>query len=149
MTTRWDVFKQLMLTPDQRKAIGKAWPLFLFIALNSQKDNKLKTSYEELKKVLGEPESTIKKWRDCLVDNKVIEVIPGKLSMTLKLLPPYDSIATCELDDISEIKKISSPGMKQILDKMTSLDSLSVIIQLGKIAEKMGKLEEMIAKGNS
>ncbi len=143
--TRMDLIKQTVLTPEAIKGMGKGLPLFLYAAFNAQKDNTLKTSYEELEKVLGAPPTTTKKWRDVLVKNKVLEVIAGKGSMILKFISPYDSIASCELDDAAQIRRIGDPSTRRILDDMSSLDMLSVVSSLGKMADKMNKLEQIIA----
>jgi hypothetical protein len=142
--TRLDLIKQMILTPDGIKHLGKGWALFLFTALNSGKNNMLKTSGEQMVKAMGVPKSTIIKWRDCLEENKVIEVVSGKGSMILKLLPPWDSIVTCELDDTAQIRRIGDPSTRRMLDDMSSLDMLSVVSSLGKMADKVQRLEQAI-----
>jgi DNA-binding IscR family transcriptional regulator len=142
--TRLELLNQILLTPQAIHDIGKGLPLALYIALNAGKNNSLKTSYEDLERVLGTPQSTAKQWRDLLEKNKVIEVVPGKGSMLLKLLSPYDSIATCELSDIAEIKRIGDPGLRRAMANMSSLDMVTVIASMGKLADKVGRLEQII-----
>jgi len=143
--TRMELIKQTVLRREAIKCMGKGLPLFLFTAFNAQKNNMLKTSYEELEEVLGVPPTTTKKWRDVLVKNKVLETVAGKGSFILKLVSPYDSIATCELDDAAQIRRIGDPSTRRMLDDMSSLDMLSVVSSLGKMADKMNKLEQIIA----
>jgi hypothetical protein len=143
-----DLIKQTVLTPEAMKCMGKGLPLFLFTAFNSQRNNMLKTSYEELEKVLGKPQSTTKKWRDELVKNKVLEAIAGKGSFILKLVSPYDAIATCELDDAAQIRRIGDPSTRRMLDDMSSVDMLAVVASLGKIADKVQNLEKVIVRKN-
>lgn len=144
--TRWDVLEKLLSSPAERKALGKAWSLFFFMAMSCKKDNKFITSYEELKSKLEEPVSTIKKWRDLLAANKVITVIPGKLSMTLSLLPPYDALATCEYDDLAEMKLNSDPTTRRMLDRVTSFNNMALLPVVAEIADKVTKLEKMTMK---
>ena len=144
--TRLDLFKETILRPDSIRGTGKALPLFLFVALNSGKNNMLKTSYEDLELALGVPASTLKKWRDCLEENKVIETVAGKGSMILKLISPYDAIATCEIDDASEVRRIGDPSMKRVMQNLSSIDMVTVIASLGKIADKVGRLEQRMEK---
>ncbi len=143
--TRWDVLKKIMFSANERKALGKAWALFFFIVLSGKKDNKVFTGPDELKKVLEEPLSTIKKWRDVLVANKVITVIPGKLSMTLSLLPPYDALLTCEMDDLTEIKLKSDPAAKRVLDRVTAYGNMSLFPVVVELADKLNKIEAKLS----
>lgn len=142
--TRWDVLKKLILSTNERKAIGKAWPLFFFLALNSNKSNKFITSYSELKESLNESPSTIKKWREQLINHRVIHAINGRLSMTLSLLPPYDSLVTCEQDDITQVKMRSDPATKRLLDKLSSYNNMSLLPVIAELASKIDNLEKKI-----
>ena len=142
--TRWDILKKIMLSADERKALGKAWPLFFFIVL-SGKDNKVITSYEVLKEKLQESPSTIKKWRDVLVANKVITLIPGKLSQTLSLLPPYDVLLTCEIDDLAEIKLKSDPAARRMLERVASFNNMSLFPVVVELADKLNKIEAKLS----
>jgi hypothetical protein len=144
--TRWDVLKKIMFSTNESKALGKAWRLFFFIALSGNKDNKVITSYEELKEKLQESPSTIKKWRDVLVANKVITLTPGKLSQTLSLLPPYDALATCEFDDLAEMKLKSDPTTRRMLDRVASFNNMALLPVVAEIADKVSRLENMAVK---
>jgi hypothetical protein len=84
-----------MMSKEARETIGKAWPLFFFVIFHAKKDNKFFTNYVELKEGLGESPNTIKKWRDHLVENQVIKVTKGSVSMSFSMVSPYDSIVTC------------------------------------------------------
>jgi len=140
--TRWDVLKELILSEKERKAIGKAWPLFFFLVLNCNKSNKFITSYPELKEKLNESPSTIKKWREHLVDHQVIRVINGRLSMTLSLLPPYESLVTCERDDITQVKMKSDPATRRLLDKLSSYNNMSLLPLIAELTSKIDSLEK-------
>ncbi len=75
--TRWDLLKDLMLSKEERDAVGKAWSLFFFLIFNMEKESKLITTYPELKEKLNESPNTIKHWRDHLVKNKVVQFTKG------------------------------------------------------------------------
>ena len=143
--TRWDILRKTMFSADERKALGKAWPLFFFIVLSGNKDNKVITSYEDLREKLQESPSTIKKWRDVLSQNNVTKVIPGKGSMTLILLPPYDALLTCEMDDLAEIKLKSDPVTRRMLERVTSFNNMSLLPLVAELADKMTKIEAKLS----
>ena len=140
--TRWDVLKDLLLAHDARKAIGKAWPLFFHLVLQGNKSNQLITNYAELKEQLQESPNTIKKWREHLVDQRVIQVIQGRISITIKLLPPFDSLVTCEQDDVRLIQLKSDPAIKRIFNKMSDYDNMSLLPIVAELASKIDKLEK-------
>jgi len=140
--TRWDLLRKLTLLPDERKAIGKAWPLFFFLVLNGNASNKFITSYPELKERLKESPSTIKKWKDSLVEHRVIQAFNGRLSMTLVLLPPYDSLVTCEQDDVTQVKMKSDPTTRRLLDKLSSYNNMSLLPLIAELASKIDNLEK-------
>ena len=136
-----DILKKIMFSANEGKAPGKAWRLFFFIFLSGNKDNKVITSYEELEEKLLEKRSTLTKWRDVLSQNKVIKVIPGKGSMTLILLPPYDALLTCEMDDLAEIKLKSDPAARRMLERVTSFNNMSLFPIVLELADKLNKIE--------
>lgn len=140
--TRWDFLKDLMLSADKRRAVGKSWPLFFFLVLNGNKSNKFITSYPELKEMLNESPSTIKKWKDQLVKNKVIQAVSGRLCMTLSLLPPYDSLVTCEQDDITQVKLKSDPATKRLLNMLSSYNNMSLLPIIAELSSKIDRLEK-------
>jgi len=140
--TRWDLLRKLTLLPDERRAIGKAWPLFFFLVLNGNETNKFITSYPELKERLRESSSTIKKWKDSLVERRVIQAINGRLSMTLILLPPYDSLVTCEQDDVTQVKMRSDPTTKRLLDKLSSYNNMSLLPVIAELVSRIDSLEK-------
>ena len=137
-----DILKKIMFSVNgEGKAPGKAWRLFFFIFLSGNKNNKVITNYDALEEQLKESRSTIKKWRDVLSQNKVIKVIPGKGSMTLILLPPYDTLLTCEMDDLTEIKLKSDPAAKRVLDRVMDYGNMSLFPIIVELADKMNKIE--------
>lgn len=142
--TRWDVLKDVLLSHDLRKSIGKAWPLFFYLAFNVKDSNKFITSYPELKDKLEESQHTIKKWRDYLYEQKVINVINGRLSMTLSFIPPYDSLVTCMADDLTQIKLKSDPATKKMLDKLSSYDNMSLLPLVAELSSKLDVLEKKL-----
>ncbi len=42
--TRWNLLQELMMSKEIREAVGKAWPLFLFLIFNTNKSNKFITN---------------------------------------------------------------------------------------------------------
>jgi len=140
--TRWGILKDLLLLADKRQAIGKAWPLFFFLILNSNRSNKFITSYPGLKESLKESPSTIKKWKEQLVAHQVIRVVSGRLSMTMILLPPYDSLVTCEQDDITLVKMKSDPATRRILTKLSSYNNMSLLPVIAELSSKIDRLEK-------
>jgi hypothetical protein len=97
-----------------------------------------------MKKELNDSQSTIQKWREYLVKNKVISSINGKLSMTLSLLPPYDSLVTCEQDDTTEFRMSSDPAMKRIIDKVAAYGNMSLLPIVAELSAKIDKLEKKV-----
>lgn len=142
--TRWDLLKEIMMLPDKRRSIGKAWPLFFFIIYHGTRSNKCVTSYPELHEVLSESPHTIKMWRDQLVERAVIKVIRGRSSMTLQLLSPYDSIVTCEQDDVAQIKMNGDPATRRLLDKVSSFNNMSLLPLVAELSSKLDKLEKKL-----
>lgn len=140
--TRWDMLRSLLLSHDKRKHIGKAWPLFFYLAFNIQTTNKLITSYPELKENLNESQSTIKKWRDYLVEQRVLNVLNGRLSMTLSFIPPYDSLVTCMADDMTQIKLNSDPATQKLMDKLSSYNNMSLLPLVAELSSKLDSLEK-------
>ena len=140
--TRWNLLQELMISKETRNAIGKAWPLFLFLIFNTDKSNKFITNYMELKEKLHESPNTIKNWREYLVKNKVVEVFKGSASISFIFLPPYDSVVTCEQDDWAGIKIKSDPHIKKILDKVSKHDNMSLLPLIVELYTKLEKLEK-------
>mgnify|MGYP003395014913 CR=1 FL=1 len=111
--TRWNILSDLFVArPENRAAIGKAWPLFFFLIFNMKKDNKFYTSYQELKEALGAYPNTIKDWRDHLVKNQVTKVERGKAPLIFTLLSPCDSLVTCDQDDLAAVRIKTAPIIK-------------------------------------
>jgi len=119
--TRWNLLSNLLLQAENIKAIGKAWPLFFFVVFNMDKTNKFCTNYPELTERMGASPNTIKDWRDHLVKNQVAKVFKGNGSMSFVLQSPYDSLVTCEQDDIAQVKMVGDPATKRILDKISGV----------------------------
>lgn len=142
--TRWDLLRDILKSHDIRDAIGKAWPLFLFLLFNTDRSNKFHTNYAELSKTLEESPNTIKYWRECLVERKVVQVFKGKCSMSFVFLPPYDSIITCEQDDLSVIRMKADPATKRVLDQMDSFNNMSLLPVIAEISAKLENLEKKL-----
>ena len=105
------------------------------------------TSYDDLKRTLEESPNTIKWWRDVLEKAKVLRVVRGRMAMTLTLLPPYDSLATCEQDDIVQVKLKSDPFTRSLIDKLSSYGNMSLLPVVAELAAKLDKMERKL--GNS
>lgn len=128
-----------------RRAIGKAWPLFFHLVLNGDRSNKIITNYAELKQQLQESPNTIKKWREYLVNHRVIQVTQGRMSIAVKLLPPFDSLVTCEQDDIRLIQLKSDPATRRLVSKMNGYENMSLLPIVAELASKIDKLEKDIS----
>ena len=145
MKTRWDILKDVLISQhDTREAIGKAWPLFFFLVFNMKKENKFITTYPELKERLNESPHTIKNWRDYLVEHKVVQVFKGSTSMSFVLLAPYDSLVTCEQDDITQVKLTGDPATKRLLDKLSSYNNMSLLPVIAELTAKIDSLEKKL-----
>lgn len=143
MTTRWNFLAKLLLQAEHVKAIGKAWPLFFFLVFHMDKSNKYCTNYPELKEEMGASPNTIKDWRDHLVEHEVVKVHKGNGSMSFVLQSPYDSLVTCEQDDIAQLKMVGDPAIKRVLDRISGAGNMSL---LPVIAEMSVKLENLTKK---
>lgn len=145
MTTRWNILCALLMSQrENREAIGKAWPLFFFLVFNMKKENKFVTTYPELNEKLNESPNTIKHWRDHLVDNKVVQVYKGSASLSFIFLSPYDSLVTCEQDDIAQVKMVGDPATKRLLDKLTGYDNMALLPLIAEISAKLESLEKKL-----
>ena len=142
--TRWDLLKNLTMSKDDRDAIGKAWPLFCFLIFHSNSSNKYITNYAELREKLKENVNTIKNWRDYLVKNKVVQVYKGSASMSFVFLAPYDSLVTCEQDDVHQIKMVGDPVTKRLLDKMSGYNNMSLLPIIAELTAKMDSIEKKL-----
>ena len=140
--TRWNLLEELMMSKATREAVGKAWPLFIFLIFQTNKSNKFITNYAELKAKLNESPNTIKTWREHLVTTDVVKVFKGSPSMSFILLPPYDSLVTCEQDDWAAVRIKSDPKIKRILDKLSSHDNMSLLPLIVELSAKIDKLEK-------
>jgi len=140
--TRWNLLQDITMAKDTREAIGKAWPLFLFLAFNMKKTNKFITNYAELREKLQISINTLKDWRDHLVQNKVVQVFKGNGSMSFVLLPPYDSLVTCEQDDWAAVRIKTDAKVKRVLDKLSSHDNMSLLPLIVELSAKVNKLEK-------
>lgn len=140
--TRWNLLQDITMAKDTRQAIGKAWPLFLFLAFNMKKTNKFITNYAELKEKLQISINTLKDWRDHLVQNKVVQVFKGNGSMSFVFLSPYDSLVTCEQDDWAAVRIKTDAKVKRVLDKLSSHDNMSLLPLIVELSAKVNKLEK-------
>ena len=144
--TRWNLLHDITMAKDTREAIGKAWPLFLFLAFNMKKVNKFITNYAELKEKLNTSPNTLKHWRDHLVENNVVQVFRGSVSISFVLLSPYDSLVTCEQDDWAAVRIKTDPKVKRVLDKLSSHDNMSLLPLIVELSAKVNKLEKEAAE---
>jgi hypothetical protein len=142
--TRWNLLQDITISKEMREAIGKAWPFFFYLVFHINQSNKLITNYAEIRKTLTESQSTIQKWKECLVEHKVINSINGKLSMTLSLLPPYDSLVTCEQDDTAQLRMSSDPATKRIIEKLTVYGNMSLLPIVAELSAKIDILEKKL-----
>jgi hypothetical protein len=142
--TRWNLLEELMMSKESRDAIGKAWPLFLFLIFNVDKSNKFITNYAELKEKLHESPNTIKTWREHLVENKVVQVFKGSTSMSFVFLPPYASLVTCEQDDVAQVKIVGDPSTKRLLEKFSSYNNMSLLPIIAELSEKITNIEKRV-----
>lgn len=140
--TRWNLLHDITMAKDTREAIGKAWPLFLFLAFNMKRINKFITNYAELKEKLNVSPNTLKDWRDHLVQNKVVQVFKGNGSMSFILLSPYDSLVTCEQDDWAAVRIKTDAKVKRVLDKLSSHDNMSLLPVIVELSAKVSELEK-------
>jgi len=142
--TRWNLLQDITISKEMREAIGKAWPFFFYLVFHIDKSNKLITNYAEIKKILNENQSTLMKWKEYLLKHKVISAISGKLSMTLSLLPPYDSLVTCEQDDTAQLRMNSDPATKRIIEKLTVYGNMSLLPIVAELSAKIDILEKKL-----
>ena len=142
--TRWDLLNNLMMSPENREAIGKAWPLFFFLVFYSGRSNKYVTNYAELKEKLKGSVNTIKTWREHLVKNKVVQVFKGSASMSFVLLPPYASLVTCEQDDVTQVKMVGDPATKRLLEKLSLYNNMSLLPIVAELSQKITNIEKKI-----
>jgi hypothetical protein len=142
--TRWTLLSEIISLRDNRKAIGKAWPLFHYLIYHMDKDNKLITSYAELSKNLNESVNTLKTWREHLVKNKVIRVIKGSISMTIVILPPYDSLVTCEQTDEAQIRMVGDPTIKKVLDQFSVNGNMNLIPVIADLSRSIEEIKRRI-----
>ena len=131
----------ITMAKDTREAIGKAWPLFLFLIFNTGRSNRFVTTYAELKEKMNESPNTLKNWREHLVKNKVVQVVRGRSSMTFTFLSPYDFLITCEQDDWAAVRIKTDPKVKRVLDKLSSHDNMSLLPLIVELSAKVHKLE--------
>ena len=142
--TRWNLLQDITMVRENREAIGKAWPFFLYLMFHVDQSNKLITNYAEIRKTLVESQSTIMKWKEQLIEHKVISSINGRLSMTLSLLPPYDSLVTCEQDDTAQLRMSSDPATKRIIEKLTVYGNMSLLPIVAELSAKIDSLEKKL-----
>ena len=140
--TRWNLLDNIFLQIGNIDAIGKAWPLFFLLVFNMDKLNKYCSNYSKLARKLRKSINTVKDWRQHLVKNKVIKVIRGNGCMTFVLLSPYDSLVTCEQDDIAQVKMVGDPATKRMLDKISDVGNMTllpIIVEMQATIENLKK----------
>ena len=57
---------------------------------------------------------------------------------------PYDSLVTCEQDDITQMKMKSNPATKRIIDKVNAYGNMSLLPIMAKLSAKLDKLEKRL-----
>jgi hypothetical protein len=143
--TRWNLLSDVLMShSEHRGAIGSAWPLFFYLIFNMKKDNKLITTYAELKEKLNESPNTIRAWRDHLVEHKVVQVFKGSISMSFVFISPYDSLVTCEQDDIAQVKMTGDPRAKRLLDKISAYENMPLLPLIMELNDKISNLEKKL-----
>ncbi len=146
--TRWEALKEIFSSNDCQNKIGCAWRLYFYLIFNGDEKNKFVTNYPELKRELGAPEVTIKKWKERLIEMGIIKCITGKYRVTLILLPPYDTPLTCLKTDMTEIQLKSDPATKKLLTKLFSTNNFSLLPMIADLAYKIELLEKRTAGKN-
>ncbi len=139
--TRWDALQEIIDTSECREAIAHAWPLYFHAIFHGDQDNRLVTSYPELEGKLKVGASTIKTWKQRLIEKRVATSTQGNHGWTLKLLAPYDTPLTCLKTDYTEIVLRSDDSTKKLMKKMFSSDSLSLLPLIAELAHKVETLE--------
>ena len=64
--------------------------------------------------------------------------------MTLSLLPPYDSLVTCEQDDTLQLRMSSDPATKRIIEKLTIYGNMSLLPIIAELSVKIDSLEKKL-----
>lgn len=146
--TRWEALKEILDQMECREAIAHAWPLYFYVVFNGDRSNRLVTSYPELVCRLKVPASTIRKWKDRLIEQKVAISVQGRYGWTVSLLPPYDTPLTCLKSDYTEIVFKSDDQMKKLMKKMFSSESMSLLPLIAEMAHKIDRIEQATGKGN-
>jgi len=140
--TRWEALKEIMDNRRCREAIAFAWPLYFYTIFHGDRQNRLVTSYPELERKLNAPPSTIKRWKERLVEREVAESIQGNHQWTLRLLPPFDSPLSCLKTDHTEILIKSDETMKKMMKRLFSSDSVSLMPLIAELVQKVERLEQ-------
>jgi hypothetical protein len=140
--TRWEALREILNSKEHRRAIGSAWPLYFYLIFETDKSNRLITSYFELKEKLGESTATIKKWKERLIREKVVEGKAGRHNMVIKVLPPYDTPLSCWKTDITEIEIKSDPETKKLLTRLFSSNNTSLLPLIAELAHRIEVLEK-------
>ena len=139
--TRWDALKEIIDTTECREAIAHAWPLYFYAVFNGDQNNRLMTSYPELEEKMKVGSSTIKTWKQRLIEKRVATSTQGNHGWTLKLLAPYDTPLTCLKTDYTEIVLRSDDSTKKLMKRMFSSDSLSLLPLIAELAHKVETIE--------
>lgn len=146
--TRWESLREIFNIKDCQNKIGCAWRLYFYLIFNGSDKNKFVTSYPELKREIGAPGVTIKKWKERLIEEKIVKCITGKYRITLILLPPYDTPLTCVKTDMTEIQLKSDPATKKLLTKIFSSNNFSLLPMIADLAYKIELIEKRTAEKN-
>ena len=69
---------------------------------------------------------------------------PGKLSMKIDLLAPYDVLVTCEQDDTTQLRMSPDPATQRVLEKVSAYGNMSLLPIVAEIAAKLDKIEKRL-----
>lgn len=144
--TRWEALKEIIGDMKCRNAIAHAWPFYFYLIFQGDKSNKITTSYPEMARRLGVPLSTIKKWKERLIEQNIGTSVQGKHGWSITLAPPFDTPLTCLKSDYTEIVLKSDDPTKKLMKKMFSSDSLSLLPLIAELAHKVERMEQTTMK---
>lgn len=86
----WEAFMAFVMEDSSRiKKIGYAWPLFFDINFNADNFGMYSATYAKLGKRYGVAMITVKKWREHLCKESVIESFSRGHSVAFRLRHPY------------------------------------------------------------
>jgi len=134
----------LLETPGQNERIGSAWLLFFDIARCADPAGVFTNSYSQLAKKYGVAVITVKKWRQHLYQNLVIETFSRGSAVTFRLLEPYRNfIKIPDAEGIDDLKE----RREEMMD-LIALKNLLVKTVQGKTREHPGTRKQPLVNNN-